>query len=191
MPKSQREDGFTLVETLVVMSLMTVVATLTTGLLITGLGSTKQTQARISASQNVQREVERLARDLRVADPLRVAEPDRVVMDLYRGGRCVRRTYQLTSNTLTVSSLTYATWTACARYPSTAAPSTTENGTLLRNTANGALPMLAYRGVAGVLPASPPLATVSAVTVSLSSSVPGQPGGATLSTTVGVRNATH
>lgn len=187
--RSGDESGYTLVELTVVMSIMAVVSSLTAGLVITGMKSTKQSQARTAASQDVQREVERLARDLRVADPLRVTEANRVVLDLYRGNTCVRRTYELAANTLIVSSTTYPTWSACATYPATATPTAVQSATFLSPTANGASPLLTYRGTAGALPASPAPATVTSITVTLSKSAPGWQGVASLSTTVGVRNA--
>lgn len=187
--KPTGEGGFTLAELLVVMAIMTVIGAMTTSLVVSSLRSTKQTQSRVAASQDVQREVERVARDLRVADPIRVAAPNRTVLDLYREGRCVRRTYELAAGSLTVSSTTYPSWAACASYPTTGGA--VSGQTLLRDVVNGAQPMFSYRGVSGSLPASFQPRQVAQVTLSLTHLAPGAAGSATLSTTVGVRNARY
>lgn len=66
----RRQDGFTLIEALVVMVLVGVVGGYVTTSVIGSLQTSAQAQSRIQALADLQRGIERVGRELRVADPL-------------------------------------------------------------------------------------------------------------------------
>ena len=186
----QDDGGFTLIEILVVMMLIGVVAAVTASITSQGMTATRDTQKRVALSQDLQRETERIARDLRVADTLRATSASSVVLDLYRGGRCVRRSYTVAGSQLTVGSVTFAAW-PCPAYPTpgSAVPVSTETGVLLSSLSPAAPPFLTYTDAGSQPLITPVPALVRSVSVTLSTTKPGSAAPLTLSTTVGVRNA--
>jgi prepilin-type N-terminal cleavage/methylation domain-containing protein len=92
------EGGFTLIEALVVMVVMGIVGSLVTVSLVRGLHTTSSAQRRIQALADLQRGVERMARELRVADPLCLTdgqEATRLGASVYREGKRYRYEYYL------------------------------------------------------------------------------------------------
>lgn len=74
--RSRRDEaGITLVELLVVMILLGVVGGIVTTAIVTTLQSASSTQARVLALNELENALQRVSRDLRVADPLRLS-PD-------------------------------------------------------------------------------------------------------------------
>lgn len=73
---ARRDDcGFSLVELLVVIVLLGVASTIVMVTLKSGFRSTTLVQGETESSAELQKSVERIARELRVADPLEAAVP--------------------------------------------------------------------------------------------------------------------
>jgi prepilin-type N-terminal cleavage/methylation domain-containing protein len=75
LPSRRGDDGFTLVELLVVLILMGVVGGVAMTAIVTSLQSAAVTQSRVEALHELETALQRITRDLRVADPLRLS-PD-------------------------------------------------------------------------------------------------------------------
>jgi prepilin-type N-terminal cleavage/methylation domain-containing protein len=67
------EAGFTLVELLVVMIILGIVGGITTTAVVTSLHSASNTESRIRALHELETALQRMTRDLRVADPLELS----------------------------------------------------------------------------------------------------------------------
>lgn len=91
------DQGLTLVELLVVMLILGVVGTVTTAGVVSGLRTTSEVQNRADAQAVVRTGVERLSRDLRMADPLRHATSTEVRLDVVRGSGVVHVRYVVTA----------------------------------------------------------------------------------------------
>lgn len=88
------ESGFQLVELMVVVLLLSVISAVATTGVITGLRSSARSQVRMDAHEDLQRGLERVSREVRVADatsypvgvdgPLLVATPTEIALDVYR-----------------------------------------------------------------------------------------------------------
>lgn len=95
-PSRRGDGGFSLVELLVVIVLLGVVSTIVMVTLKSGFRSTTLVQGETESSAELQRSVERIARELRVADPLEAAVPaeNRVQVRVFRDGACFRHIYR-------------------------------------------------------------------------------------------------
>lgn len=80
------DRGFGLVELLVVMVLLGIVGAILVASMVSGMRTTSYGQQRVESIANAQVGMERMARELRAADPLRVAEPDQAAADVRRAG---------------------------------------------------------------------------------------------------------
>jgi prepilin-type N-terminal cleavage/methylation domain-containing protein len=87
MSAHRSDEGFTLVELLVVVLLLGVVGSIVTAGLVTGMQSTRSSQARIEAMAELQRGAERITRELRAACPVTSMGPDQVVAAVVRDGQ--------------------------------------------------------------------------------------------------------
>lgn len=89
----RRDDaGFSLIELLVVLLLLSVVGTIVMVTLNSGFRSTTLIQRETDASAELQRTVERISREVRVADPFEAADPtqNRAQLRVFRDGVCHR-----------------------------------------------------------------------------------------------------
>lgn len=91
--REQGEQGFTLVELLVVIVLLSVVGTIAVGGIIRTSQGTRIAQARITAAAELETAMQRVVRDVRTADPVISASADAVAVVIYRDGGCTRKTY--------------------------------------------------------------------------------------------------
>lgn len=88
------DDGFQLVELMVVVLILSVISAVATTGIITGLRSSARSQIRMDAHEDLQRGLERISREVRVADPsaypvgvdgpLLVTSPTELAVDVYR-----------------------------------------------------------------------------------------------------------
>ena len=88
------DDGFQLVELMVVVLLLMIVSGVATTGIVTGLRSSTRSQIRMDAHAELQTALERISREVRVADgeaypagvdgPLLVANADELAVDVYR-----------------------------------------------------------------------------------------------------------
>lgn len=182
------EDGLTLVELLVVMLLIGIIGSVVSTTLIFAMKTTRYHQNRTYAAEEVQAQLERVARSIRVGDPIRAASATSITVDLYRGTSCVRQSWTLAGTTLQVTSVTYAAWDSCAKYPATVAPSSTSTTTAVTGVANGSTPLFTYEDPTGAVLTSPTPWKIAAVHVQIMKTVPERTSRISFSTSVGVRN---
>ena len=95
------DSGFTLVELLITIVLMSVVSGVALTGLVQGLQTSDAAQRRIDAFDEVQIALERVARELRAADPVVSAAADVVVVQVHRGGTCTQHTFRFSGEALT------------------------------------------------------------------------------------------
>jgi prepilin-type N-terminal cleavage/methylation domain-containing protein len=82
--RAREEDGFTLVELLVVVFLIAIVGTVLASGLVQGIRTTNYTQNRAEALAHTQTGIERLSRELRAAEFVGVAASDHVELAIRR-----------------------------------------------------------------------------------------------------------
>jgi prepilin-type N-terminal cleavage/methylation domain-containing protein len=93
--RTDEDSGFSLIELLVVMLIMTVIGGIVTAGVIGGMRTTAYGQDRVHATAAAQTGIERLSRELRAADPLLVAEPGRAEAAVRRGDELHHYIYQV------------------------------------------------------------------------------------------------
>jgi prepilin-type N-terminal cleavage/methylation domain-containing protein len=96
--RMRNESGFTLVELMIVLVLMGIIGGVVTTALVQGMRTSTQAQSRITALSDLQRGLERVARELRVADPLCLTsgeEATRLGASVYRDGKRFRHEFYL------------------------------------------------------------------------------------------------
>ena len=94
LARDPRDGGFTLVELLVVLTLLGVVGAIVGTSMTRGLRADAQARNRIEAFEDMQVAIERMSREIRAADPLQVADDDQIQVDVHRSGVCHRVTYK-------------------------------------------------------------------------------------------------
>lgn len=96
---ARRSDGgFTLVELMIVLVLLGIIGGVVTTALVRGMHVSADAQSRITALSDLQRGLERVARELRVADPLCLTsgqEDVRLGASVYRDGKRYRHEFYL------------------------------------------------------------------------------------------------
>ena len=124
------EGGFTLGELLVVMALLLIVGSIVVNGLVAGLRATERGRARVEALTDLERAAERMARDLRFADPVDAASSSSVIVNVLRdptGTRVRHRvTYTVSAGTITETRAIYSP-------PSAAVASSTTTQTIIDN----------------------------------------------------------
>ena len=122
------EDGFSLIELMVVMSLMLIIGGVVVNGIVSGLRASERGQQRVVALTDLERAAERMARDLRFADPVDAASPTSVIVNVLRdnGGTQVRHrvTYTVASGAIGESRAIYSP-------PSAASPVSTATRTVI------------------------------------------------------------
>jgi prepilin-type N-terminal cleavage/methylation domain-containing protein len=166
----RREDGYTLVELLVVMILMGLVGTVIVGGVVATNRTTSAVSNRTQATADLEKTVERMGREIRVADPLEAgtATSSSVQVRNFRNGQCSRIGYYLSGTTLMQETQTGLTPSAAPIGSTlvtdacssnlTATPPTTGAGVRTAALATGldtSLPLFTYYGINGAQLASP------------------------------------
>lgn len=154
------EGGFSLVETLVGMSLFLLIGTLTLNAVVTGLRSQTGLTERASAMENLRTAAQRISRDVRQADPVLRAEDRLLILrQSLTGGGTRDLTYQVVGSDLVQDEkVTSATGTV------TTAP----RRTVVRRV-DPTAPLFGYVYAVGYVPSSP---TVSATTCVIAATSP-------------------
>jgi prepilin-type N-terminal cleavage/methylation domain-containing protein len=180
-----REGGFSLVELLVVMALMLLVGSVVVNGLVSGLRATERGQARVEALTELGRAMERMARDLRFADPIDSASPTQAVVNVLRdaGGALERHhvTYAVSAGTVTETRAVYS--------PSTAVTPTTTTSTTMIEDLDPAVTVFAFAKADGQpwVSGTDPVTDLAEISVQLTRQLPDQDP-ITVETSVFVRN---
>lgn len=184
------DEGFTLIELLVVMVLLGIIGGVIMSTSILAMHTTRLHQNRTYAMEDVQTQLERIARDIRVADPIRAASASSITIDrtYSTNSTCTRRTWFVSGTTLKVTTSTYAARSACNAYPATATPTSTTTKTALSSLGNGATPIFSYVDPTGAAMGNPVVSQIALVKVTILETVQGRPTPVSFTTSVGVRN---
>jgi prepilin-type N-terminal cleavage/methylation domain-containing protein len=128
------ELGFTLVELLVVMSLMLIIGSVAVNGIVSGLRASERGRQRVVALTDLERAAERMARDLRFADPVESGSATSVTVNVLRdaGGTQVRHRV-----VYTVSAGTISETRAVYNPPSAASATSTTTSTVIDNLSTG------------------------------------------------------
>ncbi|MDQ1697058.1 MAG: hypothetical protein QOJ03_2411 [Frankiaceae bacterium] len=186
--RAKADSGFSLIELLIVVTLLGTVGGIIGTAMISGMRTTRQLQNRATSADDVQQLLERMARDIRVADPIRAASANSITVDLYRGNTCLRQQWTVTSGSVVSTAKTYSSWAACAVYPGTATPTATVTTTVLPSLGNGATSLFTYQDQTGNTLANPLPNQIGVVHVTLIQTGKEGRAGVTFDTSVGVRN---
>ena len=170
------EQGFTLVELLVVMLIAGVVGAVVTTALVRGMQTSTMAQSRINGLSDLQRGLERVARELRVADPLCVpvdaGDPDihesRLGASVYRDGKRYYHEFYLAGSGENQSLLQDVT---VYDPPDASTGTLLSSGTFVAETGNDLLgiPLFEYFDQNGDTPT--PVGAAAQVTINLSKQV--------------------
>ena len=88
------ERGFSLVELLVVLLLVGIVGTIALNAVVSGMHATEKGNGRVAALADLQKGVERISKEIRVASPIIAASDSEITVQVFREG--ARRTYTYT-----------------------------------------------------------------------------------------------
>lgn len=168
-----RDDaGFSLIELIVVMGIMLVVGGVVVSGIVSGLRATARGQARVEALTDLERAAERMARDLRFADPVDGAAATQVIVNVLRddAGTQVRHrvTYAVAAGTITETRAIYDP-------PSAAAPTTTRTSTVIDGL-DPATPVFVFSDADGQVwvPGTDPLDDLAEIQLDLRRELPDQ-----------------
>lgn len=103
VPRHRGEDGFSLVELVVVMGLLMVVGTVFVSGLVGGFRASSLVRARMEAMSDLQVGVQRMTREIRAAAPVQlvtVGANRSIHVRVFKAGGCVRVTYRIEGNEL-------------------------------------------------------------------------------------------
>lgn len=130
------ESGFSLVELMVVVLVFGVLSAVVGATLINAMGGTRRTQERTYRSADVQKTLELISKDVRVAIPITSASPNDLSVEVYRNGTCTQRRWYLDvgTKTLVETSRNYAASTSCLT--AAGAPGGATSRVLLRDVQN-------------------------------------------------------
>jgi prepilin-type N-terminal cleavage/methylation domain-containing protein len=101
------DRGFSLVELLVVIMLVGVVSTIAMNAVISGMRTTEKGNGRVAALADLQKGVERISREVRVASPIVAATASELTVTVYRGGAKRDYTYTYGGGNLTETVVRY------------------------------------------------------------------------------------
>ena len=194
-PSRRSQEGFTLVELLVVMLIMGIVGAVVTTALVRGMQTSMVAQSRINGLSDLQRGLERVARELRVADPLCVqidaSDPDlhesALGASIYRNGKRYFHLFYMDETGADQELLQDVT---VYDPPDSATGTLVSSGTFVADVGNDLLgvPLFEYLDQDGNVPS--PLGSAAQVTINLAKQVRGDDP-ILVSTTVEVRNTRY
>lgn len=148
--RARHDEGYTLVELLVVLVIMGVVGTMVVTSFVAASRSTARATERVDALSDVRPAAERLTRDLRAASPLVLdlsgAYDTSLGMQLTRGGETFEHTYYLTG-----SPGDHELWTRRVRFEDDGTTTPLDDDSLVARVTNAAdQPLFTYHDADGV-----------------------------------------
>lgn len=132
----ERDGGFTLVELLVTMFVLGILGTMVLAISISSLKTARTTQNRVVGTSQAQAATERMAKDLRSADPLVAADANDVTAKVYRSGHCEIHRWYVSAGKLLQDTQKYGASTSCSTASGTPSAATTQ--TLVDKVVNAA-----------------------------------------------------
>ena len=141
--RTNRDEGFSLMELLVVITLLSVVGTVVLSAIITTTRIHQKNESIVQQRIDAQTALQRMSRDFVVADPMTAAGATDASMRVYRDGYCeVHRWYVNTSNDLALDVSRFPASTTCTN----AAGTLTTVGTTIvaEDVANGSTALFTY-----------------------------------------------
>lgn len=108
--RGQGEDGFTVAELLVAITLTAVVMAFVTGTVVSALRAQRRQTVQVAALNDAKLAFERVTRDIRGADPLQEAAPDRISLDVQLEDATIRTvTYERAAGATSLTATEAAT----------------------------------------------------------------------------------
>lgn len=101
MARGRSDEGFSLVELLVVTLLLGVIGSVVVTGLVRSMQVSQETQARMQATAELQRTADRVGRELRAACPLTTADPLAASARVHRGGEILEHRFRVAGGALT------------------------------------------------------------------------------------------
>lgn len=181
---AEREEGFTLVELLVAMLVLSIVGAAAVSALGQGVRASARGQARGDALMDLQLVAQRMSREIRAANPILIAEASRIEVQIVRAGQTRQYRYELAAMP--------APATRNRLHEVRVVGANSDTFVLGEEFEAGGLALSYADGVGNALttlPLSPgDRARVKTVTITLTRFTPMNPAPMTVSTTVSVRN---
>lgn len=147
--REMREDeGFTLVELLVVIILLGVIGGITLAASLAAMRTQRQAENRTAQLTAVETALERITKDIRVADPLVAADAQDLTLDVFHNGACEQRRYYVSGGQLLMSTQAWPTSSACATKSGSLGSATTQ--VLVSQVVTGSSPLFSYARVDAV-----------------------------------------
>ncbi|HVQ88299.1 MAG TPA: prepilin-type N-terminal cleavage/methylation domain-containing protein [Actinomycetes bacterium] len=136
------DSGFSLMELLVVVSLLSVVGTMVLSTIIVTSKIQRKNDSIITQRVAAQTALERMGRDLTVANPLTAAAAADVSMKVYVKGYCEVHRYYISGTTLSLDVSRYPASTTCTTATGTLGTAATT--VLARGVSNGSVALFTY-----------------------------------------------
>ena len=177
----------------VAIMLLAVLGTVVSTGIIRTLQVSRQDASRTAAVQDSQKALERISREIRVADPIVAADSNHLQLDVYRGGNCLRFDWIVSGTNLLQRQLTY-TGKAAGACPAVGATANSDSGSrvFLTRLNTGSSIFTYYNAAGTAIPAPVSAASLSSirrVTVSLSQTQSEGRAGTSVQTSVDLRNS--
>ncbi len=144
------DSGFSLTELLVVITLLSVVGGMVLAAIITTTRIERKNDSVVLQRTDAQLALQRVGRDLTVADPLTAAAANDATMRVYRDGYCeVHRWHVTTGHDLALDVSRYPASTTCTN--ASGALTVVGSTIVAEDVANGATPLFTYSKWSGTL----------------------------------------
>ena len=148
--RTKGDAGFTLTELLVVTTLLSVVGGMVLAAIMAATRIERKNDSIVLQRTDAQLALQRLGRDLTVADPLTAAAANDATMRVYRDGYCeVHRWYVTPGNDLALDVSQYPASATCTNVTGTLSAVTTT--VVAEDVANGSTPLFTYSRWSGTL----------------------------------------
>ena len=182
------DQGFTLIELLVVIMLMGFLGAITVAGIASAMRTTRQDSARANNADAMETQLQRMIKDVRVADPLRSVTSSSIEFDIYRGTGCRRIEWRVSGTSLQQRVQTWTATSACLLYPATAAVASDTGYVTRLSNVTSATPF-SYLDNSGAVLTTPTTTTTKQVSVTITQSQPEGRGAISLTASTYLRNA--